>query len=104
MAAFLIETRRAWLGAATLGLAGLGKETNLIAVVTLLRPGKLRSNLNSQFILKTAIAILPFVLSSILAFILPSVQPFFYPSLGEFIPGLAACAKQFDQLSLQQKP
>ena len=72
MAAFLIETRRSWLGAATLGLAGLGKETNLIAVVTLLGPGKLRSNLNSQFILKAAIAILPFVLW--FAYVLSSSQ------------------------------
>ena len=72
LAAFLIETRRSWLGAATLGLAGLGKETNLLAVVSLLGPGKLRSNLNSQFILKSAIAILPFVLW--FAYVLSSSQ------------------------------
>lgn len=62
LGAFLIETRRSWLGAATLGLAGLGKETNLLSLTALLGPGKLRSNLNSQFLPKAALVILPFAL------------------------------------------
>ncbi len=72
LGAYLIETRRSWLGTATLGLAGLGKETNLLAIVALLRPGKLRSNLNSNFILKAILVILPFSLW--FAYILSSSQ------------------------------
>lgn len=60
--ALLIETHRSWLGSAILGLAGLGKETNLLSVFALLAPGKLRSNLNLRFFLQASIVILPFVL------------------------------------------
>jgi len=62
LGAYLVETRRSWLGAATLGLAGLGKETNLLSIGALIQPGKLRSQLNSQFLLKAGLALLPFCL------------------------------------------
>lgn len=62
LGAYLVETRKSWLGAATLGLAGLGKETNLLAIGALFRPGKIRSQLNLQFLLKAALVLLPFCL------------------------------------------
>ncbi len=62
LGAYLVETRRTWLGAATLGLAGLGKETNILSIGALIGPGKLRSHLNPQFFLKAALVIIPFCL------------------------------------------
>ncbi len=72
LAVFLIETRGRWFGAAALGLAGLGKETNLLAATTLLKPSNWRANFNATFLLQAAVAVLPFALWW--AFILSSSQ------------------------------
>ncbi len=60
LGAYFIESKRSWLGAATLGLAGLGKETNLLSVFALSEKGSVRSFLKPELMLKAALACLPF--------------------------------------------
>lgn len=57
-----IEANRSWLGTATLGLAGLGKETNLLAITALWKPDSTDAKAKIRFALQAILAILPFLL------------------------------------------
>ncbi len=61
LGAACIEANRSWLGAAILGLAGLGKETNLLAVTALWSPTAKGAKTKAGIILRIALAILPFI-------------------------------------------
>ncbi len=60
--AALIESKRPWLGSCVLGLAGLGKETNLLAIAALWKPAATKSKQTLVFCLQALIATLPFAL------------------------------------------
>jgi len=62
LAAYLIESRRSWLGTGILGLAGLGKETNLLAVLSLWSPKLKLGKQVLPFALKAGLAFTPFFL------------------------------------------
>ena len=55
-----IEANRSWLGTAILGLAGIGKETNLLAISALWKPGT--ENAKTRFAFQAILASLPFLL------------------------------------------
>jgi hypothetical protein len=62
LAAYFIESRRSWLGTGILGLAGLGKETNLLAVFSLWKPSSKPGKEIFTFALKAGLAFTPFFL------------------------------------------
>ncbi len=62
LGALLVEANRKWSGAAILGLAGLGKETNLLAVSSLWRPSSNGSKIPLGFIGPAILAALPFLI------------------------------------------
>lgn len=62
LGAACIESNRSWLGAAILGLAGLGKETNLLALTALWNPEAKNAKTISRIVLQVTLAILPFLL------------------------------------------
>ncbi len=63
LAAYFIETNKGWLGSAILGLAGLAKETNLLAATALWKPanGERKSD-RPRLALQCALVALPFIL------------------------------------------
>ena len=62
LAAYLIQSRRSWLGTGILGLAGLGKETNLMAVFSLWTPNLKLGKQALSFALKASLATAPLIL------------------------------------------
>lgn len=62
LAAYLIESRRSWLGTGVLSLAGLGKETNLLAVFGLWKPDSPIGKQVFPFALKAGLAATPLFL------------------------------------------
>jgi len=62
LAVYLIESRRPWIGTGILSLAGLAKETNLLAVLGLWGSNEKRGKLSISFLLKAGLAATPFIL------------------------------------------